>query len=108
MMIKVMNTFYGDQTCLRALGKREYSMIIEDNFSYFSLKPYVVTPHLNRLDETVQMRGHSICFLAELKIIPNYHKNTPSYLELSFPHRDYFPMPQEYVIQGTTCNMQGL
>ena len=29
---------------------------IMDNFSYFSLKPYVVTPHLNRLDETVRMR----------------------------------------------------
>ena len=50
-------------------------MIIEDNFSYFSLKPYVVTPNLNRLDETVQMRGHNIHFYAELaKIIPNYHQ----------------------------------
>ena len=49
-------------------------MIIKDNFSYFSSKPYVVTPHLNRLVETVQMRGHNICFYAELtKIIPNYH-----------------------------------
>ena len=37
-----------------------------DNFSYFSSKTYVVTPHLNRLVETVQMRGHSICFYAEL------------------------------------------
>ena len=47
----------------------------EDNFSYFSLKPYVVTPHLNCLDETVQMRGHHICLSAELiKIIPNYHQ----------------------------------
>ena len=50
-------------------------MITEDNFSYFSLEPYVVTPHLNRLNETVQMRGHNICFYAELtKIIPNYHQ----------------------------------
>ena len=24
-----------------------------------------MTPHLNRLDETVQMRGQSICFYAE-------------------------------------------
>ena len=32
-----------------------------------------MTPHLNRLDETVQMRGHNICFHAELtKIITNY------------------------------------
>ena len=35
-------------------------MIIEDKFSYFSLKPYVVTPHLNCLNETVPMRGHNI------------------------------------------------
>ena len=45
-----------------------------DNFSYFSLKPYVVTPHLNRL-ETVQIRGHNTCFYAELtKFITNYHQ----------------------------------
>ena len=38
--------------------------------SYFSLKPYVVTPHVNRLDEMVQT-----CFDAEItKIIPNYHQ----------------------------------
>ena len=47
-------------------------------FSYFSSKPYVVTPHLNGLDETVQMRGHNICFYAELtKIIPSYHQILP-------------------------------
>ena len=44
----------------RALDKREYLMII---FSYFSLKPYFVTPNLNRLVETVQVRGQNICFL---------------------------------------------
>ena len=50
-------------------------MIIRDTFSYFSLKLYVVTPHLNCLVETVQMRGHNICFCAELtKIIPYYHQ----------------------------------
>ena len=50
-------------------------MIIRDNFS---LKPYVVTPHLNRLNDTVQMRGHSVCFYAELtKIIINYHQILP-------------------------------
>ena len=42
----------------RAVDKREYLM----NFSYFSSKPHVVTPHLNRLVEMVQMRGHHICF----------------------------------------------
>ena len=47
-------------------------------FSYFSLEPYVVTPHLNRLIETVQMRGHNICFYVEsTKIIPYYHKILP-------------------------------
>ena len=49
-------------------------LIIFDIFSYFSFKPYVVTPHLNGLIETVQMRGHNICFYAAVtKIIPNYH-----------------------------------
>ena len=40
--------------------------VFDDNrsivFSYFSFKPYVVTPHLNRFIETVQMRGHKIFF----------------------------------------------
>ena len=52
--------------------------IFEDNFSYFSSKPYVVTPHLNRLHETVQMRYHNIRFYAKLtKIIHNYHQTLP-------------------------------
>ena len=46
-------------------------MIIRDNFSYFSFKPYVVTPHLNRLVETVQMRGLNICFY------PDFCENYP-------------------------------
>ena len=45
----------------RALDRREYLMIIRDNFCKFCIKPYVVTPHLNRL-EMVQMRGHNIWF----------------------------------------------
>ena len=50
-------------------------MITADNFSYFSLKPYVVTPHPSRLDERVQMRGHNVYVNAELtKIIPNYYQ----------------------------------
>ena len=61
-----------NDTPARALDKRDYLIII---FSYFSSKPYVVTPHLNRLNETVQMKGHTICLYAELiKIIPNYHQ----------------------------------
>ena len=42
--------------------KREYSVIIRDNFCYCCIKTYIVTPHLNRLNETVQMRGHNIWF----------------------------------------------
>ena len=37
-------------------------MIIRDNFCEFCMKPYIVTPDLNRLSETVQMRGHNIQF----------------------------------------------
>ena len=34
-----------------------------------------MTPHLNCLNETVQMRGHNICFYAELtKSFPIYHQ----------------------------------
>ena len=39
--------------------------VFDDNFSYFSVKPYVLTPHLNCLIEMVQMRGYNICFYAE-------------------------------------------
>ena len=46
----------------RALGKREFLVIIAENFCKFCIKPYFVTPHLNRLVETVQMRGHNIWF----------------------------------------------
>ena len=54
---------------LRALDKMEYLMI---SFLILSSKPYVVTPHLNRLVETVQLSGYNVCFYAELKIIPKY------------------------------------
>ena len=47
----------------RALDKREFLVIIRDNFSYFSLKPYLVTPHLNRLIETVQMEVTTYVFM---------------------------------------------
>ena len=50
-------------------------MIIKGYFFLFLIKPYVVTPHLNRLNETVQMRGQNICFYAELtKIVPYYQQ----------------------------------
>ena len=38
-------------------------MIIRDNFLLVvCIKTYVVTPHLNNLKETVQMRGHNVYF----------------------------------------------
>ena len=39
--------------------------MIKTTFSYFSSMLYVVTPHLNRLDETVQSRDHNMCFNAK-------------------------------------------
>ena len=50
-------------------------MIIGGIIIPISHQSYVVAPHLNRLVETVQMRGLNIYFQAELaKIIPNYHQ----------------------------------
>ena len=46
----------------RAVDKREYLVIIRDNFCQFCTKTYVVTPHLNHLDKTVQMRRHTYGF----------------------------------------------
>ena len=47
-------------------------------FSYFLSKLYVVTPHLNYLIQPVQMKGHNICFYAELKKnILSYHQILP-------------------------------
>ena len=45
-----------------ALDKREYLAIIRDNFCASCIKTYVVTPHLNHLNEMVQMRGHNLWF----------------------------------------------
>ena len=62
-------------------------MIIEDNFSYFSLKPYVVSPNLV---ETVQVRGHNICFYPELTKIIHYHHQVLPLIkssELIFSHK---------------------
>ena len=46
----------------RAPDKREYLVVIGKLFCLFCIKTYIVTPHQNRLDETVQMRGHNIWF----------------------------------------------
>ena len=37
-------------------------MIIRDNFLKYYIKTFVVTTHLNRLIEAVQMRGHNLWF----------------------------------------------
>ena len=48
------------------------AVIIRDNFC-FCIKTYVVAPHLNHLEEIVQMRGHNIRFkLEKRKIIIKY------------------------------------
>ena len=49
----------------RAQDKREYLMIIRDNFCLFLFilgKNKYCYPHLNRLDDTVQIRDNNICF----------------------------------------------
>ena len=40
-----------------------------------------MTPHLKCLIETVQMRGHNICFNAELTKLNKLSPNTPFYLK---------------------------
>ena len=48
-------------------------MIIRDNFSCFCIKTHIVTPHLNLLKKTAQMRGHNMWFQSERrKIIIKY------------------------------------
>ena len=47
---------------IRALDKREYLVIIRDNFCLFCIQTYVVTHDQNRLVEKVQIRGHNIWF----------------------------------------------
>ena len=49
-------------SCYRAVDKREFLVIIRDNFCKSCIKTYVVTPHLNRLNEMVQISGHNIWF----------------------------------------------
>ena len=48
-------------------------MITEEIFFLFLIETICCPPHLNRLIETVQMRGHNISFYAELtKNIANH------------------------------------
>ena len=61
------------------------------------MKTYIVTPHKNRLGETVLMRGHNICFNEEiLKIIPKlsllllliWSSGTEAVLQIRWDNRD--------------------
>ena len=59
---------------------------------YFSTKSYIVTPHWNRLTETVLVRGHNICLNGKIRII--IHK-------LSLSGALYHPMylsPNTYLV----------
>ena len=60
----VQENGYNQAILYRALDKSEYLVIIRDNFCNLCIKPYVVTTHLNRLNEMVQMRGNNIWFYA--------------------------------------------
>ena len=51
---------YGENV-VRRMGTKHHNN--NDNFSCISSKPYVVDLHLNRLIETVEMRGRNICFM---------------------------------------------
>ena len=53
---------FSHMVSFRGLSKGEYLLIIRDNFCQFCTKTYVVTPRLNCLDETVQMRAQNIWF----------------------------------------------
>ena len=64
-------------------------------------------PHLNRLVKTGQMRGHNICFYAELtKVIPNDHQ-VLSYLKLFIPFLFSFKMGYEifFSLSGGVNNL---
>ena len=57
-------------------------MLLRDNFSYFSLKPYGVTPHLNHLATLVLMRGLDLYFCGEeVKMVPKLSLLALSYLK---------------------------
>ena len=68
-----------------------------------NVKPYLVTPHLNRLVKTAQMWGHNIRFYAEVtKIILNYHQIL--LLELCCYENLYCKWkPSKYQTQGYTA-----
>ena len=43
-----------------------------------------MTPYLKRLDKTLQMGCHNICFMQNQQNYPNLSQNTSSYIQLCF------------------------
>ena len=74
-------------------------------FSYFALKLYVLTPHMNRLVGTIHMRGLNICLNEELtKVSFNYDKYfllSRTLLTLS----DWWPISYVRVSSDTVLNI---
>ena len=79
-------------TCYSAMRSiEEVETGIRDNFSYLSTRTYAVTPHKNRLGETVLMWGYSIPgeklkikkFLRKTENYPYIIPVIPSYVHLS-------------------------
>ena len=64
---------------------------------------YDVTPHLNHLIEMVQMRGHNICFYAELT--KNYPKLSPKLLETLKDNRNYLGIIIKMCLTQATCGV---
>ena len=57
-------------------------MIIRDNFYQFCMKHNIVTPHLNNLNERVQMRGHNVVSKRNKNNYPSVIIKYPSYPDL--------------------------
>ena len=67
-------------------------MIIEGQFSYFLLKPYVVTPHLKHLVETVQMRGHNREVQTQIRQRgAEFIKNYPDFIKIILIYHQILP-----------------
>ena len=87
---------------VRALDKQEYLVIIRDNFCLVYIKTYVVTPHLNRLIETVQMRGHNICFRSKIRKIIIKYSLLSRALQV---HQILYPVPCKKKISSKTLDL---
>ena len=72
-------------------------MMIKDKFFLFLIENVCCDPYLNRLVETIQMMGHSICFYAEVtKIILVITKYSHLSRALSNPLSYFFGYKTEF------------